>query len=474
MPHHRVGSVIRLGRAALMTFLFLPKTASKSGPHLAGFELRVANVFAKCTVLAGSFILAHTVHAQGSVWQVTTNSGIDCQSVDGMQAAECYANTGGPYSSVAPRDFPQGCGLAYPDNPIKNCIWVVYSSPGNARGSFTMRLLGVGSSPKDVGENCLKCGDPITPAISNKIITETDYVAPGPNSIRFVRYYNSASVANSAAYFGPQWSHNFSKSVTVAAKSGPTGATVAVAVTREDGKSFIFTLSGSKWVSDTDVTDTLVPLTSGSTITGWQYTNASDDSLESYDAYGNLSTIAYREGTTLTLDYEPGAVNFPKRLANVTDSYGRNISFGYTNSFITSMIDSDGGSYGYTVSGAFNTLTQVTYPDANYKEYKYNESGFTSVNQPTALTGVIDENRSRYDSTWYDQNRYATKTSLAGGVNQYQLTNALNANGAIQSNSISNPLGATLTDTFTPSVGRNRLKGDTKPAVPGSADAAES
>jgi len=61
-----------------------------------------------------------------------------------------------------------------------------------------------------------------------------------------------------------------------------TISSTAVAVTRPDGKTFTFNLVSGVWVPDADVSDTLVQLLSGSTVIGWQYTNAANDSLETY------------------------------------------------------------------------------------------------------------------------------------------------------------------------------------------------
>jgi hypothetical protein len=203
-----------------------------------------------------------------------------------------------------------------------------------------------------------------------------------------------------------------------------------------------------------------VQLKSGSTVTGWHYINAADDSLETYGAYGKLSSIAYRAGTAVTMTYATGtgAPTFPAQLLSVTDSFGRKISFGYVNNLIHTMTDANGGiySYSYSTPPSPNVLSSVTYPDTYSKTYLYNESAYTGgQNFPYALTGVNDENSSRYDSTWYGTSGAAIKTALAGGVGQYSATNTLDGTGRIQSASILTPLGATLGQTFASSVGSN-------------------
>lgn len=266
--------------------------------------------------------------------------------------------------------------------------------------------------------------------------------------------------------------HNYAASVN-------TISSTAVAVTRPDGKAITFNLVGSIWTPDADISDTLVQLKSGSTVTGWQYSNAANDSLETYDSLGNLSSIANREGTVLTLTYATGtgAPTFPAQLLSVTDSFGRKISFGYVNNFIHTMTDANGGiySYSYSTPPSPNVLSSVTYPDTFPESYLYNESAYTGgLNLPTALTGVMDENNSRYTTTWYGTGGTAIQTALAGGVGQYSMTNTLDGTGRIQSVALVDPLGATRGRAFISTMGRNRLSSVSQPAANGSPAASES
>ena len=313
-------------------------------------------------------------------------------------------------------------------------------------------------------------GDPISLSIANKIQSAVDYQALGPNALQFVRYYNSASIASSAGNFAQSWMHNYAAFIHAI-------SSMAVAVARPDGKTFTFNLVGNTWTPDADVSDTLVQLTSGSTVTGWQYRVAANDSLETYDAYGNLSSIAYREGTLLTLTYATGngAPTFPAQLLNVTDSFGRKISFGYSNNLISTMTDPNGGAYSYALSttGGATVLSSVTYPDTYSKSYLYNESAYMGggLYQPSALTGEIDENNSRYATTWYGSTGAAIQSQLApgtaGNIGLYTLTNTVDGTGRIQSTSIVDPLGATRGRTFTTTVGRNLVTAVTQPAASG-------
>ena len=320
-------------------------------------------------------------------------------------------------------------------------------------------------SGKDVGLICPNCGDPITLAIGNKTVREPDFVAPGANSLRFVRTYNSSPVGASAPSFAQAWMHNYGTAIN-------SLTSTSVVVSRADGKSFTFNLVGAQWTSDADVTDTLIQLKSGSTVVGWQYFNASDDSLETYDSYGNLSSIAYREGTSVTLAYLSGssAPTFPAQLLSVKDSFGRALTFNSASNTPTStrtMTDPNGGTYSYTL-GSLGQVTSVAFPDSTAKSYLYNEAAYTgNQSYPYAITGVVDENNSRYDSTWYGNLGIAVQTALAGSVGQYSLTNALDSNNRIQSTSATNPLGSVSGAAFGTVVGRNKVSSSSQPAASG-------
>lgn len=135
--------------------------------------------------------------------------------------------------------------------------------------------------------------------------------------------------------------------------------------------------------------------------TGWRYTVAVDDSIETYSAAGKLLTVNDRAGRTQTLTYDLPAANGgdddPQTLDVVTDDTGRQLRFTY-DSFkrISTVTDPAGGllTYGYD---AQNNLISVQYPDGRSKTYLYENPTF-----PHALTGITDENGDRYATYRYD------------------------------------------------------------------------
>jgi uncharacterized protein RhaS with RHS repeats len=64
--------------------------------------------------------------------------------------------------------------------------------------------------------------------------------------------------------------------------------------------------------------------------------------------------------------------------------------------------------YGYDAQGRLST---VTYADGSSQTYLYEDT-----NHPNALTGVMDENGTRFSSWSYDTQGRAISTSEAGGA----------------------------------------------------------
>ncbi|WP_328517558.1 RHS repeat domain-containing protein [Ralstonia solanacearum] len=206
---------------------------------------------------------------------------------------------------------------------------------------------------------------------------------------------------------GGQWTVNWQRSLdtSLAADSTPQ-----VAVQRDDVSVSTFTPNGTAW-SASNTQDTLQPITdaSGKT-TGWQYTVVDTGAVETYDADGKLQSVRERTGRTTTLAY-----NAANQLTTVTAPSGRSLAVAYDGqNRVASVTMPDGAitSYGYNSAGILSTLT---HPDGTTRQYLYENGSF-----PTALTGIVDENGSRYATYAYDNQLRATSSALAGGVNQYQ------------------------------------------------------
>src|SRR5215813_11762284 len=262
------------------------------------------------------------------------------------------------------------------------------------------------------------CANPIALGIANKFQAEEDYIGPGPMPLRFVRYYNSRSTQDNGVSFGAVWSHTYARRIRVLST---VPETVADAL-REDGKILRFYANAGQWLPLNDVNLSLVAsLDAGGQRIGWRLVTE-DDTAEEYDASGRLTKVTNRAGLSHTLTYSdattpPSVAVTPGLLIRVTDNFGKQLNFEYgIVNRVARMVDPDGGVYAYQYEN-LGMLTAVTYPGNVTRAYHYNEQDNTAgTNQPSALTGIIDENGSRFATYKYDAQGRAVSSEHAGGV----------------------------------------------------------
>ena len=264
-------------------------------------------------------------------------------------------------------------------------------------------------------------GNPVSIASGNKFQQEDD-VAPGPfGTLGVRRYYNSVRIGSYE--LGLQWRHTYDRVATPVAIA--TAGAIAK-VSRPDGKQFTFSRAGATWTAERDVADRLLPVVdAGNSLVGWHYVTTSDE-IEAYDASGKLQSITARNGMTQTLVYsDVSTPGVPRAglLIQVADSLGRSIGFAYdAQGRITKVTDQAGQPYLYTYDQAGNLAT-VTYPDLTQRQYLYNEAAHVqNSNAPWLLTGIVDENGSRFATFSYDAKGRAIATEHAGGVDRYQFS----------------------------------------------------
>jgi YD repeat-containing protein len=244
-----------------------------------------------------------------------------------------------------------------------------------------------------------------------------------------------------AGRLGAGWRDSFERSLhraTSATQYPPD----TVTVWRPDGRIVQFQQQGGAWLSDGDVQDQLSELTSNGTTTGWQLRLAADDSLEEYDAEGKLISIATRARQRVTLSYSdatsPASIApISGLLLAVQDDFGHRLAFTYDGAArLVQMTDPDGKAYGYAYDANGN-LASVTYPDGSTRSYVYENSSLTN-----ALTGIVDENGTRFANFAYDAQGRATLTEHAGGVERHTF-----AYGSLQT-TVTDPLGTARLYTF--------------------------
>lgn len=324
---------------------------------------------------------------------------------------------------------------------------------------------------KNLGSSqCELLSNPVNGATGNKFQAEIDYVGAGAMPLRLSRYYNSQLWEGQYAPSGKQmyWSrfgYNWRSSFDAFIRFSDSIRFPTAYVYRPDGRTLFFKLRNGEFVADADIADRLIRLTDGSNNpTGWEYTVAQTDEVETYDESGKLVSIANRAGVTQTLAYDGSG-----RLSTVTDAFGRQLTFGYNASGqLANFTDPSGASYIYGYNSVGN-VSSVTYPGGHSRTYVYNESANTGgANRPYALTGIVDENGVRFATYKYDSSERVISSEHAGGAQRYLFSYASN------STIVTDPLGTARTHTFTTLLGVARTTGISQPCVTCAGSAARS
>jgi RHS repeat-associated protein len=213
-----------------------------------------------------------------------------------------------------------------------------------------------------------------------------------------------------------------------------TGAIGTIEFDRPDGSRPIFQHVNGLWQASPDNPSTLTEQDDINGVpTGYTAFTAESRQTERYSAKGLLLSITTASGAVTTLQYSTTSTPTtqapkPGLLLTVTDPNGRALGFSYDASArLINVALPDGGNlaYAYDSNGR---LASVTYPDSHSRQYVYNEASlyvFTSQVQ-TALTGVIDEKGTRYETTSYNSQGHATSTWFANNIDKYSANGGTN------------------------------------------------
>lgn len=271
---------------------------------------------------------------------------------------------------------------------------------------------------KNLGPDCdhaggADCGDPIDIASGNVFLQATDYATSGSNKLAFTRFYNSRTVATDfASALGPNWRSNYDRYLYIVTPG-------AVGIERANGQEFVFRLSDSGWATDSDLD---YSLTQAGTGVGSSWTLSDpNDTVETYYTISQheavLTAIQYRNGYTLTIARDPASA----RVVSVTDSYGRVLSFAYSDDgLLSGMTTPDGPtvSYSYNAGGLLSTVSFPTSP-VGAITYVYGESSAPA----TALTSMLDEAGQVFSQWTYDSMGRGLTNALGGpAVSAKQMT----------------------------------------------------
>nr|WP_304625081.1 RHS repeat-associated core domain-containing protein [Rhodanobacter sp. MP1X3] len=303
--------------------------------------------------------------------------------------------------------------------------------------------------------------DPVNTATGNKFEQETDYPAPS-DWLTLRRFYNS-HVAVVPTGLGTSWRHSFDRSLII-------NSTTSINLFRPDGRYELFQKANGAWTPDADVADTLTEQDDSSgTPTGYSVFVAGPRQTEQYSAAGLLQSITDPDGKVTTLTYStastPASVApAANLLLTVTDPQGRALNFTYnSNSQLATVTQPDGGvlTYGYDTSGNLNS---VQYPDGKTRQYTYNESTLTGgANLPGVLTGTIDESSTRYESTTYNSNGWATSVYHGAAGAGIDLTTFVYGTTAGAGTTLTTPLGAVSNLGYQNALGALKVSGSSAP-----------
>ena len=396
------------------------------------------------------------------------------------------------YVGYLPEQGPNGsCGLRWLNTngaPVvvtwamigpgtASCSDILGIAANNPNAPIPQSCVAQVPSPKNAG--CCNTGNPVNPGTGNKFQAETDLVPARAGGLSLTRYYNTGRSSPLTQGFGGYWQHSYDRRVIDIAVD-------KVLYYSADGKVLTFNLVAGTWAAEADVADVLVELKNADGIrTGWTYRVAANDDVETFSPGGRLASIRNRAGLTTTIAYtdgttgpngafvldaqgNPTAAVLPLGLLlRVTDPFGRTLRFGYDSGFrIVKITDPAGGAMRYAY-GPHRTLTSVTYPDGTQRHYLYNEPAHTGgANLPNNLTGIVDENGTRFATYAYDQLGRATKTTHHAGGNEVdRYTVAYDVSGA--QSTITDPLGTARPNGFQTVVGVVKDTGVTQPAASG-------
>ena len=249
-------------------------------------------------------------------------------------------------------------------------------------------------------------GNPVNLLDGCKLQRESDYRSRTPGGLEVERFYNSggyfrfdAAPERSTDVWRTTWDRRIVPPLVA-------GAVLAYAQ-RADGAILVFASSGREMHNSQGGGAALLQRladTAGAT-TGWRLTTAGSD-VETYDASGRLLTVTLRAGWTYTLAYGTN-----EKLSTVTDTFGNKLTFTYDASGRRSgFIDPGNRGYAYGYDSR-DRLVSVTYPDASVRTYHYEDINFVH-----GLTGITDENGSRFATWTYDGTGRANSSQHAGGV----------------------------------------------------------
>ena len=222
-------------------------------------------------------------------------------------------------------------------------------------------------------------GNPILINSGNKIQVEKDFIGQGKYPLEIKRIYNNFS--GKPGFFGYDWFSSFDYKFNFQGKPGRTFHTITMS--RPDGMKLDF--QNFYYANSVHTGNTYYLKTSPYTTVKRIKVIYDPDAktLHYIDPKGfkeiyeqvdyktwKISSRANPLGIKHHYAYKSG------KLSTVTHSSGRSLIFGYVGGL--TIKDPAGNVYSYKFTN--HSLTKVTFPDSNYKEYIYNNLGQVATN----------------------------------------------------------------------------------------------
>ncbi|WP_411850100.1 DUF6531 domain-containing protein [Stenotrophomonas sp. LGBM10] len=250
-------------------------------------------------------------------------------------------------------------------------------------------------------------GNPIVLYTGNKVEHELDFASASEMGLFLRRSYNHHWSAT--GLFGNHWLSNFDYSL--AFSDGQN----TVWNQRPDGRRIKFQRdpASGRWNENKAQPVAYIVKNGDGSFTLYNDENG----VETYNPEGYVTRLRNEQGVAWTFAYNS------KYLQTVTHSSGRQVKFTWSGGQVTQVIDPAGNAYQYSYTpNVFGTgrgrLASTTLPGApattisyHYEDARY-PGGFTGK----SLNGV------RYSTFAYDENKRATLSEHAGGVERHTIS----------------------------------------------------
>lgn len=306
--------------------------------------------------------------------------------------------------------------------------------------------------------NKCSAGNPVQIATGIKIQSETDsqfYLGQG-KSFPLTRYYVShigalknADEINFKKGFWRFKYTDFLQSAHYVLMWLGTETNLTQISTPEGTELFFSSLDGITWKNINDGQETLTKITEAG-VTFWKL-GLPDNSYKLFDLEGKLVRVVLYGGEALSLEYSTkflGSINAVSNPRYVNLKYnGFTIyTYLYSHDFISQVTDFNFlvTKYSYDANG---NMTNVLFPNATFRTYHYENPIFIN-----SLTGITDENGSRFATWAYDSEGRAISSEHANGVDRTLLS--FNADG---STTVTNSLNKKTTFRFEDTPGARHL-----------------